>query len=483
VKTSDCKIHSLPLSPHLKACESLPALSERLAFLRRLRHELCANRGAIVDLLALLRPDCSRGELISSELAPLLDTCSFLEKKASKILRPRKLGRDGQPVWLWGVHSTVYHEPLGTILILAPGNYPLFLPFAQAAHAWAAGNRVWIKSAPGSLALHQLIRDIFLKAAGQESWLSLLGEDNSSFKASLPHVQKVVLVGSAQTGRVVLSQAAEALVPAVAELSGWDTVIIHPDADMDLAAKSVAFGLSLNRGQTCVAPRRILLRGPVEQFEESFKETMEARAHFPLSTTDLGLVREMQAQGARPLWASDGHGPVLMSRVSASNRLLKEENFGAIAVLKVVESDAEALRIARDCPFALGASLLGPEDWALELAHRVPAQVISVNDVIVPTADPRVPFGGSGRSGYGRTRGAEGLLEMTQTRTVCVRRGGSLDHLLPPGPLDDLIVEKFVVMAHSKKATQKLAAFIQMITGIARERLRKRRAGETRPRL
>ena len=289
--------------------------------------------------------------------------------------------------------------------------------------------------------------------------------------------------GSAQTGRVVLSQAAEALVPSVAELSGWDTVFIHPDADMDLAAKSVAFGLSLNKGRTCVAPRRILLRGSVEKFEEHFLKTMKNRGHTPLSPAERGQVKEMQAQGARPLWAHENHGPVLMSRVCVGNPLLQDEAFGALAVLRVVESDAEALRIAHNCPYALGASLLGPEDWALELAHRVPAQVVSVNDVIVPTADPRVPFGGSGRSGYGRMRGAEGLLEMTQTRTVCVRRGGSLDHLLPPGPLDDLIVEKFMVMAHSKRATRKLTALVQMITGIFRERLRKRRNGESRPRL
>jgi acyl-CoA reductase-like NAD-dependent aldehyde dehydrogenase len=476
VKTSDCKANSHPLSP-------LPELKQRLAFLGRLRHELCARRDAILEQLVPLRPGCSRGELVSSELVPLLDTCSFLEKQAPKILRPRKLGRDGQPVWLWGVHSTVFHEALGRVLILAPSNYPLFLPFAQAVHAWAAGNSVWLKSAPGSLALHTLIRNLFLEAGGEESWFRLLGDDNSAFQASLHEVQKVVLVGSAQTGQVVLSQAAEALVPTVAELSGWDTVMIHPEVDMDIAAKSVAFGLSLNRGRTCVAPRRILLRGPVEQFEACFQSTIKERAHAPLSKAERELVQEMQSQGARPLWNREGHGPVLMSRVSASNRLLREEAFGAIAVLKVVESDQEALDIARACPYALGASLLGPEDWALPLAHRVPAQVVSVNDVIVPTADPRVPFGGSGRSGFGRMRGAEGLLEMTRTRAVCVRRGGSLDHLLPPGPLDELIVEKFMVMAHSKKTTRKLAAFFQMIAGIARERIRKRRLGESRPKL
>ena len=430
-----------------------------------------------------LRPECSRGELVSSEFVPLLDTCVFLEKQAARILRPRKLGRDGQPVWLWGVHSTVYREPLGKILILAPGNYPLFLPFASALHAWAAGNSVWLKSAPGTLALHQHVRELFLEIGGLEPWFHLLGEDKSNYQASLPEVQKVVLVGSAETGRIVLSQAGEALVPAVAELSGWDTVLIHPKADMDIAAKAVAFGLSLNMGRTCVAPRRILLQGSVEQFEASFLEAIRGRGHAPLPDQERELVAEMREAGAKALWAAEQHGPVLLSRVSDRNRLLKEEAFGSVGVLKVVESDAEALRIAGECPYALGASLFGPEDWALEMAHRVPAQVVSINDVIVPSADPRVPFGGSGRSGYGRMRGAEGLLEMTQTRTVSIRKGGALDHLLPPGPLDDLIVEKFMIMTHSKKPLTKAAAFAQMIMGVAKERWRKRKLGLSRPSL
>lgn len=481
MKTSDCR-HNSP-QPSLLTERELPALPQRLAFLRRFRHELCAKREVLLGHLSGLRPDSTRGDLLSSEIIPLLDTIAFLEKSAARILQPRSLGRSGQPAWLWGVHSTVYREALGRILILAPGNYPLFLPFAQAVHAWAAGNQVWLKSAPGCLALHQSIRDIFMAAGGHESWLRLLGEDNASYLANLPEVQKVVLVGSAETGRLVLSQAAEALVPSVAELSGWDTVFIHPKADMELAAKAVAFGLCLNQGRTCVAPRRIFLRGQVEEFERHFQASLEARRHAPLSDGDRARVEEMIGFGAKPLWARAGHGPVLLSRVSGDNPLLQDEAFGSLAVLKVVESDQEALQLAARCPYALGASLLGPEDWAQELAHLIPAQVVSINDVIVPTADPRVPFGGSGRSGYGRMRGAEGLLEMTQTRTVCTRRGGSLDHLLPSGPLDDLIVEKFMQMAHSKTALGKVTAFVQMTTGIIRERIRKRRMGESRPTL
>lgn len=447
-----------------------------VGLLSRFRHLLVSERDAILESLSPLRPGCNRGELVSSELVPLLDACRFLEQESTRILQPRKLGRAGQPLWLWGVESVVYHEPLGRILILAPSNYPLFLPIVQACYAWAAGNDVWLKSAPGSHQLHSLIQKLYQGAGGSEESFRLLGEDNASYGQSLPQVQKVVLVGSAQTGSRVLAQAGEALVPTLAELSGWDIVLVHPEADMRQAARAVAFGLSLNRGRTCVAPRRVLLRGDVESFEAHFQEAIQQRPNSPLSTSEQDKVRQMVSEGAKQLAREPGSGPILLSRVSRQNPLLTEEDFGPLAVLRVVESDAEALEIARACDYSLGASLFGPEDWAQELAHQVPAQTVSINDLIVPTADPRVPFGGSGKSGYGRMRGAEGLLEMTQTRTVSSRCGGSLDHLMAPGPLDDLIVEKFLLMSHSGSLVQRAKALVQMISAIARERIRKRRA-------
>lgn len=444
--------------------------------LKEFRHRLSRERDVLLESLAELRPNSSRGELLSSELIPLLDACKFLEVEVPKILAPQKLGKRGQPAWLWGVETIIYREPLGRVLILAPGNYPLFLPIVQALQAWAAGNEVWLKSAPGSLALHQRVREIFLASGGSEAQFKLLGEEVGQFDQALAQVQKIVLVGSAETGRTVLSKAGKALVPVIAELSGWDAVFVHPEADMKVVAQSIAFGLNLNNGRTCVAPRRIFLRGRPDLFEQHYQEAVALRPTAALSEIESREVEMAEKNGARYLSGAPAQGPGVLSRVSSQHRLLREDLFGALAVLCVVETDEEALSIAKECPYALGASLFGPEDWAQELAHKVPAQVVSINDTIVPTADPRVPFGGSGTSGYGRMRGAEGLLEMTQTRSVSVRRGGGMDHLLPPGPLDELIVEQFLLMSHSKTLGQRAKAFFDLTLGIAKERIRKRRA-------
>lgn len=419
-----------------------------------------------------MRPGSSRGELISSELIPLLDAANFLHHHAERALAPTTLGGQGRPAWLWGVETTIYREPLGRVLMLAPSNYPLFLPLVQAFHAWTAGNSFWLKSAPGSLVLHQRLKDLFLAAGGEGAVFHLLGEDNTNYQANLTKVDKVVLIGSAHTGRIVLSQAGSALVPCVAELSGWDSVFVHREADFQLAAQAVAFGLSLNRGKTCLAPRRIFVCGDYQRFQELLLDQLSKRPTFALDEREEQIV---ESSGATPLWAQSGHGPVVLTGLPDSHRLWHDESFGSLAVLGHLETEEQALALAKQCPFALGASLFGPEEWCRDFAHRVPAQVIFLNDSIVPSADPRVPFGGSGQSGFGRTRGTEGLLEMTRTRTVCSRQGGSLDHLLPPGPYDEEIVEQFMLMFHDQGWAARGRAFVRMMWGVVRERLRKRR--------
>jgi acyl-CoA reductase-like NAD-dependent aldehyde dehydrogenase len=435
---------------------------------------LLAERESLLLLLAELRPLSSRAELISSELIPLLDNAAFLRDQSVGILRPQRLGRGGQPAWLFGVDTVVHREPLGRILILGPGNYPLFLAMVQALYAWAAGNTVWLKSPPGALPLHDRLRDLFLSVGGPPEIFRLLGEDIDAYARALEEgVSKVVLVGSAATGRAVLAQAGQALVPTLAELSGWDALFVHPAADLEQVAAATAFGLALNGGKTCVAPRRIFLRGDAERFETLLDAALRARPRAPLSHQEQELVSAAVQGGARALGGPDG--PIVLSRVGRDHPLMSEPVFGGLALLYLAESDQDALEVAASCPYALGVSLFGPPMWAEQMAHRVPGQVISVNDVIVPSADPRVPFGGSGLSGYGRMRGREGLLEMTQTRAISCRQGGSLDHFRLPSPNDDGIIERFLLLAHSGSLAARARALAEMVFLIGRERVRLRR--------
>lgn len=456
------------------------SLGFRLDLLDRFRQRLLSERESLLALLTPLRPHCSRAELISSELIPLLDNVVFLKSHAEGILKSQRLGRRGQPAWLFGVDTVVRREALGRVVVIAPSNYPLFLPLVQALYAWAAGNTVWLKSAPGSLPLHDRVRDLFLSVGAPPELFRLLGEDNEAYTRALAEgVDKVVLVGSAATGQSVLAQAGQALVPTVAELSGWDAVFIHPEVDLAQVAQAVAFGLALNGGRTCVAPRRIFFRGEVERFESLLDEALKARPRVPLEERERTLVETAVKGGARILGGVGG--PLVISRVGRDHTLLKDADFGSLAVLFVPETDQEALEVAGSCPYALGASLFGPAEWAQKMAEKVPGQVVSINDIIVSSADPRVPFGGSGRSGYGRMRGREGLLEMTTTRTISQRQGGTMDHLRPPSPNDDGIVERFLLLSHAGGMGAKARALAEMVFLIGRERMRLRRARRQEP--
>lgn len=451
-------------------------LTFRLDMIERFRSKLVLERDEILSRLSKLRPLSSRAELTSSELIPLLDNCNFLQNTAPEALKPKKLGRRGQPAWLFGVDSVVHREALGRILIVGPGNYPLFLPMVQAVYAWAAGNSVWMKSAPGTLGLHSFLRDLFLSIGGSAELFRLLGEDNESYsQALIEGVSKVVVIGSAETGEKILAQAGQALVPAVAELSGWDAVFVHPEADLERAASAIAFGLALNGGHTCVAPRRIFFQGDLNTFEEHLSRELLSRSRVELTPSDTLHLERSIDQGCRAL-GSDGLGPVVLSRVGTHHPLLQEAEFGSLAVLCVVENDEQALDVAARCPYALGASLFGPSDWCEGLGHRVPGHIVTFNDLVVPAADPRLPFGGSGRSGFGRMRGREGLLEMTQTRVISAREGGAMDHLRVSGPSDDDIIERFLLLSHAPHLFAKMRALMEMVYFIGRERVRRRRA-------
>lgn len=356
------------------------------------------------------RPGRSAAESLSAEVLPLAEACRFLEREAAGLLAPRRLGARGRPVWLFGVAAEVRREPFGTVLIVGPSNYPLLLPGVQALQALTAGNAVLVKPAPGCSAPMERLADWLAEAGLPDGLFQLLDESPDAVSDAIAAgIDKLVLTGSAGTGRAVARQLGEALVPSTMELSGNDAVFVLPGADLGTVARALAFGLRLNGSATCIAPRRVFVpRALAAALEDAMTRSVAA---IPPAAVPLPLI----VADARPGMA-----------------LLREELFAPILSLVPVRDMAEALEAAAQSPYALGASVFGPEAEACALAGRLDAGTVTVNDLIVPTADPRLPFGGRRASGWGVTRGAEGLLEMTRVKTVSVRRGRRLPHTDPP---------------------------------------------------
>jgi acyl-CoA reductase-like NAD-dependent aldehyde dehydrogenase len=372
-------------------------VARRLEVVRELRH-LIASQAVKLAAVAAQVSGRPVAEKLVSEVLPLADACRWLERRAARVLAPRRCGKSGRPFWMRGVTFEVQRRPLGVVLVIGPGNYPLFLPAVQALHALVAGNAVLLKPAPDTrnvaLAFGKLLRSAGLDPA----LFTVLPESVEAARETMARgVDKVVFTGSSENGRDVLAELAARNTPAVMELSGEDAVLVFADADLDLVVRALRFGTRLNAGKTCMAPRRIIVAGPLRY--------------------DL-LFRVTQA-GIRGL------------------------------SFESVPNERAAIRCAEASGFALGVSIFTRDvEKARQMASRIKCGFVTVNDLIVPTADPRMPFGGVKASGFGVTRGDEGLLEMTFPHVVAVSRGGSRPHFDEPSPGDTHLFSAYILAAH-----------------------------------
>lgn len=433
-------------------------LRRQLGVIARARHAIARDPSPLLRTLAAKRP---AADTIAAELLPLAAAARFLERAAPKLLAPRRL-RGGRPLWLAGVAASIHRESLGVVLILGPSNFPLMLPGVQALQALAAGNAVCVKPAPGCSAPMAALRDALAAAGLPAGVLMILDESAATgVEAVRAGFDKIFLTGSAETGVRVLAAAAQTLTPATMELSGCDPAFVLPDADLDLVVDCLTYGLRLNAGATCIAPRRVfVLQAALAPLEAALSARMAALPCCALPAPTRRQLEtaldEARVAGARVIGRSgdDGTGAVVVVHPSGAGRhdlrLLREDIFAPVLSLIPVASMTEALAIDRACPYALGASIFGSEEAARALIPRVRAGSVVVNDVIAPTADPRLPFGGRGRSGFGVTRGAEGLLEMTAVKAVSIRRGRMRPHLRPQTANDAALLQALLRLLHGR---------------------------------
>ena len=306
-------------------------ISQRLAVLKRLRH-LIADRAAELAAAIVMPQRRHLGETITAEVLPLADAIQFLETQAAKILAPRRTGLGPRPLWLWGTRLEVRRDPLGTILIIGPSNYPLFLMGVQLVQALAAGNAVLIKPGRGGTACAARLVELLADAGLPHGLVGLLGESPDDARNAITlGVDKIFVTGSATTGAVILADAAPHLTPVVAELSGCDAVFVLADADLSLLARSLIFGLTFNGSATCIAPRRVFVpRSSLPKLEALLADLARVIPALPVdpnaASRAIALVHQAINAGARPLTPIPAIGstmtPVVLTDASAQMPLL-----------------------------------------------------------------------------------------------------------------------------------------------------------------
>jgi len=373
-----------------------------------------------------------------SEVEKCAWVCDYFADHAEGFLADEPLESDGS-------RSFVHFEPLGVVLAIMPWNFPLWQVFRFAAPGLMAGNVGVLKHAPNVFGCALVIEDVFRRAGFPENVFRSLLIDVDQVPAVIGHpkVRAATLTGSTRAGRAVASQAGEQLKRTVLELGGSDPYVVLEDADVEAAAETCVASRLINSGQSCIAAKRFIVVEPVrEEFEQRVVDLMTSRTMGdPLEPgTDIGpqarhdlrdglhdQVRRSVEKGARCLLGGevpDGPGAfypaTVLTDVEPGMPAYEEELFGPVASILAAEDEEDAIRIANDSAFGLGAAVFTGDVGRGEriAATRLEAGCCFVNAFV--KSDPRLPFGGIKQSGYGRELSAFGIRELVNVKTVYV---------------------------------------------------------------
>jgi succinate-semialdehyde dehydrogenase/glutarate-semialdehyde dehydrogenase len=365
--------------------------------------------------------------------------CEFYADQAEALLANESHTSDGE--------SYVEFVPLGTVLAIMPWNFPLWQVFRFAAPALMAGNTAVLKHASNvpqcALAIEEVFRASGLPDGAFQS--ILISGAGVTKLIEDPRIVAVTLTGSDKTGSQVAEVAGRSIKKTVLELGGSDPFVVLEDADIDAAAETAVRARYQNTGQSCIAAKRFIAVEPVfDKFQKRFVEKVEAlhvgdptdRSNQigPLARSDLRDTVESQVQhsvrqGAKLLAGGnrlDRPGyfmqPTVLTNVSRQMPAYCEEVFGPVASLIKVRNADEAIQVANDSPYGLGANLwTGDLARGRNLARKIESGQVFINGMVA--SDPRLPFGGIKRSGYGRELSAYGIKEFVNIQTVWIRRG------------------------------------------------------------
>ena len=403
--------------------------------------------GAIADELLGKREDLAL--LITREMGKSIRESRAEIEKCAWVCRyygengPRFIADESIATEAW--KSLVSYEPLGVVLAVMPWNFPFWQVFRFAVPALLAGNGALLKHASNVTGCSLAIEEVFRSTGFPDNLFRSIVADAGTILdlIATEHVQAVTLTGSEPAGQAVASAAGKAVKKSVLELGGSDPYLVLADADLDLAARQCAQARLVNNGQTCIAAKRIIVERPVK---EAFLEKLaDALSGFTTGdpedpATDLGpmaredLRQELQDQvdralaaGARLLMGGripTGKGffyPVtLLDEVDAGNPVAVEEVFGPVAVVMEAESADAAVQLANRSEFGLGAAVFTRDLRRGEgIARQLQAGVVAVNDFV--KSDPRLPFGGIRRSGYGRELAEHGIREFTNIKSIVIQ--------------------------------------------------------------
>jgi len=398
---------------------------------------LCENREEYARLMTdEMGKPISQGRAEADKCAWV---CDYYAENAQSFLAP-------EPVDTTASKSFVTYQPLGVVLAVMPWNFPFWQVFRFAAPALMAGNAGVLKHASNVPGCALAIEDVFQKAGFPNDLFKTLLIGSAKVDAVIEHplVRAATLTGSTSAGRAVGRKAGEMLKKTVQELGGSDPYVVLEDADFEPAVEACVTARLINSGQSCINGKRFIVVESIrERFEEAFVEEMKLRKVGdpldeetevgPLARDDLRdevheQVEASLAGGARlllggvvPEKPGAWYPPTVLTDVPPGTPAYDDEIFGPVAAIIPVRDEQEAIRVANDTVFGLGAAVFTRD---VEKGERIAATELEagccfVNDFV--RSDPRLPFGGVKESGYGRELSRFGIREFVNIKTVYIK--------------------------------------------------------------
>ncbi len=420
------------------------------AFIEWKGTDVSERKELLLNVASMLRRNKQYyGELITTEMGKVIkqsvpevakcaDMFDHFASNAEKLLEP-------ETVETGAFSSSIHYEPMGTVLAIKPWNFPFWQVLSAAAHVLAGANVMLLKHSSYVPMCALEIEHIFTEAGFPEGVFQtlLIDGNTASSLISRKEVKAVSFTGGFDAGQRVAGLAAHNMKKFVLEMGGSDPFIVLDDADVDMAAKAGVAGRFMNTGQTCIASKRFIVTPAVaEDFIESFVElTGKLIVGDPMDKdTDIGpMVRKEQvrvleeqvadalSKGAKPLIPGGPvpgeaflYAPTVLANVSKDMRVMKEETFGPVAPIMVAANEEEAMDIANDSEFGLGACVWSQDiQKATRLASGLETGMVGINSFFTPQAC--LPFGGIKNSGMGRELSSHGFYEFMHVRSMRMR--------------------------------------------------------------
>jgi len=408
-------------------------LSERILLMKKAGELLRTNVEVYAEMITL-----EMGKPISESRAEVNKcawVCDYYADNAAAFLANEVIETDAHL-------SFVQHDPIGSVLAIMPWNFPFWQVFRFAAPTLLAGNTGLLKHAPNVFGSAILIEEVFTKAGFPKGVFQnlIVHHDQTEKIIANKAVQAVSLTGSERAGSAVAEIAGRHIKKSLLELGGNNAFIVWDDADIDKTIQTALVARMLNCGQSCIAAKRfILMESIYDEFVTKFTEAIrqlksgdpinEDTKVGPMARIDLAdqlqkQVRSSVEMGAELLLGGNQdncyHEPTVLGNVKPGMPAFDEETFGPLAAMIKAKDIDDAFRLSELSPFGLGVTVCTTNiKKAVEMAHRVSDGAYFVNELV--KSDPRLPFGGTKRSGFGRELAKDGMMEFINRKTIYVK--------------------------------------------------------------